>query len=71
LLRSRPKVGFFPWGEQCAWPTRRDIEAYLDDRNANPKPYKWRARGAAIFEKSAVPVPPSTKRALDELLVAN
>jgi transposase len=29
----------------------RDIEAYLDDRNANPKPYKWRAKGEAILEK--------------------
>jgi len=29
----------------------RDIEAYLDDRNANPEPYKWRAKGEAILEK--------------------
>src|SRR5258705_1921761 len=27
----------------------RDIEAYLDDRNANPKPYKWTAKGQAIL----------------------
>src|SRR6478609_610892 len=29
----------------------RDIEAYLSDRNAAPKPYTWKAEGAAIFEK--------------------
>jgi hypothetical protein len=29
----------------------RDIEACLDDRNANPKPYKWTAKGQAILEK--------------------
>lgn len=29
----------------------RDIEAYLADRNASPKPYRWRADGAAILEK--------------------
>jgi len=29
----------------------RDIEAYLNDRNVNPKPYKWQAKGEAILEK--------------------
>ena len=29
----------------------RDIEAYLDHRNANPRPYKWQAKGEAILEK--------------------
>ncbi len=29
----------------------RDINAYLADRNKNPKPYKWKAEGAAILEK--------------------
>ncbi len=28
-----------------------DINAYLDERNANPKPYKWTAKGQAILEK--------------------
>ena len=29
----------------------RDIEAYLAQRNANPKPYKWKAKGEVILEK--------------------
>jgi hypothetical protein len=29
----------------------RDIEAYLAERNANPRPYRWKAEGAAILEK--------------------
>jgi transposase len=29
----------------------RDIKAYLDDRNQNPRPYTWRADGAAILAK--------------------
>ena len=28
-----------------------DINAYLAERNANPKPYKWTAKGKAILEK--------------------
>lgn len=28
-----------------------DMEAYLADRNAKPKPYKWSAKGEAILEK--------------------
>jgi len=28
-----------------------DIEAYLAQRNLNPKPYRWRAEGKAILEK--------------------
>jgi hypothetical protein len=28
-----------------------DIKAYLAERNANPRPYKWKAEGAAILEK--------------------
>jgi transposase len=29
----------------------RDIKAYLDDRNRNPRPYTWKADGAAILAK--------------------
>ena len=29
----------------------RDIKAYLAKRNANPKPYKWKAKGEVILEK--------------------
>ena len=29
----------------------RDIKAYLDDRNQNPRPYKWKADGAEILAK--------------------
>lgn len=29
----------------------RDINAYLAERNANPKPYRWKAKGAEILEK--------------------
>ena len=29
----------------------RDIEAYLAKRNANPRPYKWKAEGAVILDK--------------------
>lgn len=29
----------------------RDIKAYLTDRNQNPRPYTWKAEGAAILEK--------------------
>jgi transposase len=29
----------------------RDIEGYLAKRNANPKPYKWTAKGEIILEK--------------------
>ena len=28
-----------------------DINAYLAERNANPKPYKWTAKGEEILEK--------------------
>jgi len=28
-----------------------DINAYLGDRNANPKPYTWTAEGEAILDK--------------------
>ena len=28
-----------------------DINNYLDARNANPKPYRWKAKGEAILEK--------------------
>ena len=28
-----------------------DINAYLDERNANPRPYKWKAKGEPILEK--------------------
>jgi hypothetical protein len=29
----------------------RDIKAYLHDRNQNPRPYTWKADGAAILAK--------------------
>jgi transposase len=29
----------------------RDIDAYLAERNANPKPYRWRAKGEEILAK--------------------
>jgi hypothetical protein len=29
----------------------RDINAYLAQRNSDPKPYKWRAKGAEILAK--------------------
>ena len=29
----------------------RDIDAYLTGRNAAPKPYRWKAKGAAILAK--------------------
>lgn len=29
----------------------RDIEAYLEQRNQNPKPYKWKAKGEEILRK--------------------
>ncbi len=28
-----------------------DIQAYLARRNANPRPYEWKAEGAAILDK--------------------
>lgn len=41
----------------------RDINAYLAERNANPKPYKWKAEGAQILDK--------IKRARATLAAAN
>ena len=29
----------------------RDIESYVAERSANPKPYKWKAEGAKILSK--------------------
>ena len=29
----------------------RDVKAYLAEGNANPKPYKWKAKGAEILAK--------------------
>jgi transposase len=43
----------------------RDIEAYLAARNANPKPYIWRAEGAAILAKIK-----RARAALDKAAVA-
>ena len=28
-----------------------DVNAYLAERNDNPKPYKWKAKGEVILEK--------------------
>ncbi len=30
----------------------RDIETYLADRNLNPKPYKWKAKGEEILQRA-------------------
>ena len=60
---KRPPIGGSPWRERpdadvirtgsfaSVGELVRDIETYLDDRNANPKPYKWKAKGEAILEK--------------------
>lgn len=29
----------------------RDIKVYLAQRNADPRPYKWKAEGTAILDK--------------------
>jgi hypothetical protein len=50
----------------------RDINAYLAARNADPKPYRWRARGADILAKIIpAPAPHSTISSPHELLHAN
>ena len=41
------RTGFFASVNELV----RDIEAYLAERNANPRPYKWKAEGAAILDK--------------------
>jgi hypothetical protein len=38
----------------------RDIDAYLTGRNAAPKPYRRKAKGAAILAKINRAAPPST-----------
>jgi hypothetical protein len=43
----------------------RDINAYLLARNANPKPYRWRAQGADILAKIR-----RARAALDKLQTA-
>lgn len=43
----------------------RDIKAYLAERNANPKPYKWKAKGGIILEKIR-----RAREALDKLEAA-
>ena len=49
-----------------------DMNAYLAERNANPKPYKWAAKGEEILAKiqraRAAPAPRSTRRWRRELL---
>jgi DDE superfamily endonuclease len=49
----------------------REIETYLAERNANPKPYKWKAEGAEIPQKSRAPAPLSTKPGPHELYDGN
>jgi transposase len=49
----------------------RDIEAYLAERNANPRPYTWRAKGAEILEKIRRARAALDKAKHPELLVAN
>ena len=46
----------------------RDIKAYLARRNADPKPYTWKAEGAEILAKikRAPVLPLSTPRQLCE-----
>ena len=41
------RAGSFVSGNELV----RDIEAYLAERNAHPKPYKWKAEGAEILSK--------------------
>jgi hypothetical protein len=43
----------------------RDIKAYLAERNANPKPYKWKAKGRIILEKKR-----RAREALDKMEAA-
>jgi hypothetical protein len=38
----------------------REIDAYLTGRNAAPKPYRWKAKGAGSLPRSTAPAPPST-----------
>ena len=47
----RPDRGRDPL--RLGWVTAfvRDIDAYLTGRNAAPKPYRWKAKGAAILAK--------------------
>jgi transposase len=49
----------------------RDIKTYLDRRNANPKPYKWKAKGEVILEKSAGHAPPSIRWRPREIFKCN
>ena len=49
----------------------RSIEAWLAERNRQPQPYKWTAKGEAILKKSTAPAPLSTKPRPRELLGAN
>jgi len=50
----------------------RDIKAYLAQRNADPKPYIWRAEGAEILAKMRNELAPhSTKLPQHELLHGN
>jgi hypothetical protein len=44
----------------------RDIKAYLDHRNANPRPYTWKAEGNTLLEKNQ-----ARPRRSRQLLVAN
>lgn len=46
----------------------RDIEAYLAQRNANPRPYKWKAEGGAILDELSAPARLSKTRKPHERL---
>lgn len=45
------------------------INAYLAERNANPRPYKWKAKARPSSKKSIAPEPPSAGARSRELLV--
>ena len=49
----------------------RDIKAYLVERNAKPRPYTWKAEGAAILAKIKRARAALDKAQAASLLVAN
>jgi hypothetical protein len=46
----------------------RDVDAYLSNRNAAPKPYTWRPKAPQSLRNSTAPAPPSIKSRQHELL---
>ncbi len=49
----------------------RDIKTYLAQRNADPKPYVWRAQGRRFSPKSNAPAPHWTTPPQHEFLHGN